>query len=330
MNKSSDISELMRFQGIRKDKPRSLAPSRGLYPSKQFLNIGGKGFGNCPRETYYSSKFPEKAEENYRLKCLAEMGILIEEMLINFTKEIGAYVTSQLQLVDNEAFWSGKVDIIVNDFEFTAFNSKQDVKIDYSTHIPIEVKSVYGYYGKKGVIVSNTKTKASPKPNAVMQLALYVDFLQRHGYNTPYGIIWYIGRDEGDSKSYKLTIEKREVATGTKRFIKIDDELYENFTIEALVEQNLTTKSYIDNEIVPPRAYTLQYNSDRLNMMLQNNELSKEDAALVSKGRFTPKGDFGCEYCNFNKFCYKSIGRSEEIIREKLWQDVDNILWLGE
>lgn len=327
-NQSCDITRLMRFKALCKDAPRQLAPSRGLYPSGQFIKIGGQPFGKCPRSVYYDNKFPEQKKISFRMTGMANMGNLIESMLIDWTRDIGAYITGQLQIVDPENYWSGKVDILTYEFEFDDFNTRSDIKIDFTKRIPIEVKSVYGYNGSKGVIVGNSKTRNAPKPNAVCQLALYLDYLQRKGFDSPYGIIWYISRDEGESKSYKMTIEPRNMADGSvKRYIRIDGDLYHNFTIEGIVAQNLITKEFIDNNTVPPREYTLQYDLETLKRMAEAGDLSKADASDVMANRFIAKGDVECAYCDFSAHCYKEIARNEDDVRQELYLDINRVKW---
>ena len=77
---------------------------------------------------------------------------------------------------------------------------------------------------------------------------------------------------------------------------------------------------------MPPREYTLQYDKDRLKRMAQNEELNKEDTALVAKDRFVEKGDVECAYCDFSEHCYSSLARSEADVKQQLYLDTDKIL----
>jgi hypothetical protein len=326
-NKDCDITNMIKFNVLTKKIPRNLAPSRGLYPSGQFIKVGNLPFGKCPRSVYYDNTLPKKPESNFRLLGMAKMGECIESMVIDTAKQIGVYIDSQYQLVDVENNWSGKIDLLTYGFNFSGFSDKNDMKIDYDIIVPVELKSVYGYYGTMGVIKSNSKRPNKPKPNAVMQNALYVDFLQRNGWNTPYGIIWYISRDEGETKSYKLTIEKKKVGNKELRHIYIDGESYNQFTIEGITQQNLKTTKHIEEKTLPPREYKIQYNKDQLRAMLASGLLSKEDATLVKDDRFCMKGDKECEQCEYNKECYQGIGEEFDDIVLSLYNDEDYNLW---
>lgn len=327
MNKECDISDLIRYAMTNKEAPRNLAPVRGLYPSSQFVKVGGVSYGRCPRETYYNNTCPDKKKENFRLNGMALMGEQAEEVLVEMLKKAGLLITTQLQVVDTEYYFSGKIDAVSYAYTFNGFNKRTDIVVDYSLFIPTEVKSIYGYNNKKLIIAGNQSTVPEPKPNGVMQLALYVDFLQRNDYPTPYGVLWYIMRDEGESKSYKLTIVPRATAEGTKRFIYIDNQSYHNFTIEDIIKYNLKTKDYIEQGIEPKREFTLQYNKATLSRMAQHGQLSKVDAEKVKADRYVEKGDIECNYCAFKDHCYREVGRGDTYVKERLYADESDSFW---
>jgi len=326
MDKPNDIGDLFKFIQKVKTMPRNMAPSRGLYPSGQYIKVGNMGYGKCPRNVYYENIYPDLEESIARLERMAFMGNLAETQLIKYVSKIGALVDSQYQLVDTEAFWSGKVDILTYGFEFTSFNRRSDVIIDHSILIPIELKTVYGYHGKLKCIVSNRNNPFEPKPNAVMQLALYVDFLQRKGYPIPYGIIWYVGRDDGECASHVLKIVSHDNSDGTvSRKIFVNGDWYYGFTIEGIVKENLKTKECIDAKTEPPRAFSLQYSQRKLEEMAQAGLLNKELSGKVQKGRFAKKGDIQCEWCNFKNKCHLSISEDEDDVVQKLYADDEGV-----
>lgn len=324
--KGNDICNLIKYIQNVKTMPRNMAPSRGLYPSGQFIKIGDIPYGQCPRKVYYQNTRPEKKVEIDRMNRMAFMGNRIEDGLISYAKRIGVHVKDQYQLVDVDEFWSGKVDLLTYGFDFSGFLKREDVKIDYTVLIPIEIKTVWGYQGKLKVINSNRNNAFEPKENAVMQVSLYIDYLQRKGYPVPFGKIWYIGRDEGDSATHTIKIIKNEDTEGNiTRRIYANDKWYKGFTIEGILAWNKKTKDAIDNKELPPREFRLQYSEAVLKDMLAAGTLNKEQTGLVSKDRFVPKGDIQCQYCDFSDECYSALGEGTEII-EKLYADNERVL----
>jgi len=282
------------------------------------------GPSSCLRAQYYRFKGIKKTDPPSD-NAISNMGngTAIGEYLVEGIKRLGIYAGDERRIYVPEFNVSGKVDILCYD--------------DDGNIIPVEVKTVWGHHGRKYTIHPPKGEEKKPKISHILQLWLYLDFYYRidqgiyskgfvpmdKNFSFPYGILYYHARDNGMRGQHILKIvdtgETFEVKPGIEwpiTKISINGTVNEHMTNEMIYSRWAEAARYIQNNIIPPRDWTIQYSADHVTKMANNGDLTKTDMSKFEKGRYIEKGDFQCNYCDFRSKCWNGISKLD------LWEGV--------
>ena len=207
-----------------------------------------------------------------------------------------------------------------------------------------EVKSTAGRYkGGKGTIYVTKGTRYAPKPEHVLQVALYL-----HAFRKLSDIVEameeYRKAVEGAADNWealrrtarttfidrlatakKLAKENDQPVAGGKitYFDRENDEWSDPphdiqlggdgslcinrepqpFGLPDILEQARRSLQYIDTGKLPPRDYELKFSSKKLHTLLVRDQLNKGQTAELKKGTLE-LGNWNCSYCSYKAHCW--------------------------
>jgi len=283
--------------------PYKLAPSRGFYASAATVIIDGRRIGACPRKIYWDAIREKSSEpfEPYQMATFA-LGDASHELVCEWVRSAGLLIKEEFEVVDTVNFWSGRIDLVTKEV-------KPDGSISEDSVVPVEIKSVKGDYGRRGVVVPNRNHPYKPKPEHVLQNVLYLDFLQRElELDVPYGQVFYIARDNGYMAIHYVELN-RDDPEHTQ--VLINHTPARGLTIEKVHSEFHKIRTHLTNNILPDRAYKPQYTKGEIDQLLALKELNKADTAKAEKNRFVEKGDWQCVYCSYAGKCWEGIDKED-------------------
>jgi hypothetical protein len=269
-------------------------PRRGFYPSEASCvvtnSLGQEEIvGRCLREVYWKwHGEPETNTVSAQTERKFLLGKYVEIAEIDVMKRAGIFVDNNVKWVSKYLGMSGEVDAVV--------------RLPNLGIVGIELKSVWGYNGVKGVITSSRNVQFFPKLSHLMQVMSYAyHFTYESSYKMPIFKIVYIAR--GSTETGEHTIRVNENGQPL-----VNGELYHKITIGGMKERIDLFMEYVENQELPPRDFDYKYSRDKVALMADNKLLNKTDTAVFERGKTPTIADFQCRYCNYLNKCQEVGG----------------------
>ena len=246
------------------------------------LQIGNQRetHGSCLRKQYYRMTSVSQSDPEQRLATgPAVIGSIMHDWVSDVFGRGGLLAQAEVPLWIPEIKLSGRVDGIL--------------KVNGEL-IGVEVKTVEGYYGRKGTIDSRRNAPFFPRLYHLTQAVVYAEHFASQGI-TKWQLL-YVDRANGDYHGHDITYGGPETITVNGEPTSI--------TPKKIFDRWRTLWADIDNKTLPPRDYEIQYSTQRLQSMAQAGTLNKADTEKVLKGKAVDKGDANCRYCPWRTRCW--------------------------
>jgi len=165
-----------------------------------------------------------------------------------------------------------------------------------------EVKSGYGYYAGKEIF-GTARQEGSPKMDQLLQLLVY---LWKFQAEFPYGRMIYFFRDSTKRRTFKVELQTE----GNIQYPVVEGKVIKSFTINDILNRYKELQHYVDNDIIPPKDYELQYPDDKIKDFRKKDKIAKTKFEEWQKGKLKPYeyvGDWQCRYCDYRRECYPDI-----------------------
>ena len=251
--------------------------------------------GGCNRASFYRcSKHPESDASGIWSQYVFAGGNIWEKWILSKLSmgDKGILLGSNLKFNDLDRYISGEIDGIFLDTE------RQE-------KILIEVKTFFGYQGKKK-ICGNKTISPSPKDEHLLQALLYLDQFKDQASKI---VLMYFARDDHSRMEFHVTLEDVDGKTcpkisyfrnnGWHQYtdvrISIED-VYRRYD-ELMVSMKL--------KVIPPTDYEHEYSPETIRELFDSGDIGKTAYAAWSRnsGR-NPIGHWRCaKYCNYRTTC---------------------------
>jgi CRISPR/Cas system-associated exonuclease Cas4 (RecB family) len=266
-----------------------------LWPSEasvQFYDQHGDltTEGKCMRAAYFRSvgDFEEMPYPAYT-EWIFKFGKLAEKMIVNEAKEAGIWVQNNVKFYNKEYNISGEID--------TLFAEPPDGVI-----YPSEIKTGYGYFAEKE-IMGNYKQPGQPKLGHLLQLLVYLwEFKEQF----PYGRMIYFLRDSMKRRTFKVELEQQ----GDIFYPVVEGKVNKLFTVNDILSRYKELQHHIDNKIVPPQEFELQYSDRKIRDFAVKGKIGKTKFGKWEKGKLKTweyMGDWPCRLCAYRNICYENV-----------------------
>ena len=267
---------------------------------------GKRIIGACHRAEWY--RFKEYPKDNLpTIQALRKMywGHAIEAAEVDLYKAAGVWIASHVKLWMPEYALVGEVDCFVRDPDsWTGQNLI--AKGTACSVIGVELKSTWGY-GSKGAIEAPAGTKTAPKPEHVVQAAIYHWFFRKFAN---YWAIPYMARDSGNARAHKLiTLEDGRIS--------VNGEI-QDFTIPHIFNRLGELYGKLRVDAPPDRDFQAVWDKEMLKSMADAGRLSKTDTDTVRKGNKLIKGDWNCSSCGWAHTCWNGVAMPYDLTIEDL------------
>lgn len=288
-------NNLQRQSPLSTERINTHMPSRAMCYSA----TDNKPIGACIRSAYMDIKrYPASNPMGIYMKMTTEAGRLWESWVINQYKEIGIYIDHSVKLYDPTKFISGELDILHYNPETEAYEVT-------------EVKQYNGsnYSAASSLTGSGKNMRPAPKDPNLLQVFTYLLMLRNTGNETiQYVNLLYIDRSCGSfSNNFQFRVslvESNGVVYPQVEYFDNEGEVqtYIDYRIteEAIFEKNSMLDTFVENEMLPPRDYSLKYTDFEIESMYAAKEIS---AYKYNKWKADPKinviGDWQCTYCKY-------------------------------
>jgi len=277
----------------------SIRPRLTAHPSAASIELSdGSIVGGCLRSEYYRITGEEPTERTTPMQQMKfRMGDKMHELVTEVLTEARIIDAIETDIWIPEYRIHGRIDAIVADDE-------TDNKIG------VEIKSVWGYHGKKLVIIPQ-RGVLEPKQDHVLQSLIYLDFFSQFGMEL--WKLFYIARDNGEYNEHTIKFEGEDKHACIKSGIGGTYIHYPDLKIQGIKDRFSKFWGYVNANELPPRDYVIQYNKEKLLALAEAGDLSKDDTAKAKEGRFVDKGDWRCRYCKYSSKCWDGYDG------QKLW-----------
>jgi len=279
---------------------QEIRPVIGLYPSSASIIIDGKVQGSCLRKSAWDLISQEKTNPpSGNATMNMELGNVSHDLIVELCKKERVYVAHEVPIFWQDVGISARPDLFVMD--------------DEDNVIGVEIKSVHGHYGRKGVIEGKKDAPFMPKIEHILQSSIYLDFYNQYGIKA--WIIFYIARDNGFRAQHWMELKEtndewESPRTGNKlksKYPVVNDKELPEITTKAIYERYEELWKCLNAKKIPPRDFIWQYSKESLEQMVKDGTLSKTDSDKVKNDRFVEKGDWNCSYCSYKSLCWKDI-----------------------
>ena len=267
-------------------------PSSHFYPSEASVKVidehgDQKVEGGCLRQSYFrlSGEYEGKGSEA-RSEYIFMQGRSVEQDLVSLWKEMGIWVANSVRFTDTTNNISGELDAILSEPSGQLYL--------------VEVKSFYGYHAEKEIMGGHQST-GFPKISQLLQTLVYLSYWQDKGLS--YARMVYFARDSVKRRTFKIELHKE----GDITYPKVEGVIIRSFSINDIFARYKELKHYVDNKIIPPNDYELQYNDQKIEDFFQKGKVSKTNYESWKKGKlgkYDYIGDWMCNYCNYKNICW--------------------------
>jgi len=303
-------------------------PAQNFYPSSASVKYTKDGevitVGECMRKTWYDwmgfGKYVSStAIPSPRMSRLWQVGDLLGDMFVKEFKEAGLWIGDEVPFYIPELKVSGRVDLLIKD-PYKA--PKPPGRPSPDQTIGIEFKTVGGWMGVKGPIISTKDTPLGPKPENVLQCLVYLSYFSKWGINK--WILLYIDRAMGQSEANPKHYNCHTISIDDNDHPVISNDegtvTWDHITVSDVLRRYQVLDKYIQDKTIPPRDYAIQYTNAQIITKYQNGSLNKTDTSSVEaylkrNGKkaedvtdddvcVLTKGDWRCQYCDYKSICY--------------------------
>jgi hypothetical protein len=239
--------------------------------------------GSCLRNQYYRiTEEPISDPEDATTSFVAQVGNAVHEAVAHTFRAAEQLVEEETRIWIPEIKLSGRIDLIV--------------RPDHGRKVGIEVKSVGGYYGCKGVIKTTRDTPLYPKLYHLAQAVVYADHLQKSGVKE--WMLLYVDRESGAFQGHSIQYEAH-------------DEIYVNGEPSAITPERVFARwhrlwEHVEAKTPPKRDYSIQFTKEQLMEKAEAGKLNKADTEKVKKGKMIDKGDMNCRWCRWATTCWSA------------------------
>jgi|GEM_PF-2375383 hypothetical protein len=262
---------------------------RHFYPTQaSCIDDDGNVHGSCLRKVGFDifsigKSNPFKADTYYTFA----MGHHVEDMLVNWLKEMGLFVARNVKFFNSDFFVSGELDIIVRESP----GSK--------TLIGVESKSSHGPFFRTEVITGRAGQPPKPKDEHVMQVMLYLD-----NFNLPYFVLIYIGRDSFDRTEYTIRLVEDKNGDQYPEISRPDGSFYidKRFGMANIYNRYKDMMRYMKTGVLPPRDYTPLMTQEEMEAGVASGKITKSKLKKFEAGEILT-ADWQCRYCDFKDLC---------------------------
>jgi len=261
--------------------------------------------GKCLRALFYDfqKQVVTNPTESSGIRTM-DIGNACEDMERDYYKSLGIFQSAHIRMFNKDYLISGEVDNLIWEYEDILLpdgHLSGRVKIcEPRRLIGVEVKSFWGYYAEKEILVNGI-----PKWNHVLQALIYLDHYKP---NIPYWLLVYLSRGGGVDtpngrmfgRQFKLQISK---LTGE---IFIDGMIVKEFKIEDVYGRFKKAQFLIENNKLPDRDYVYNYPKDLVELKYKKGEIGKSAYGDWQNGN-KYISDWQCSYCGYLYQCWKDV-----------------------
>jgi hypothetical protein len=261
---------------------------RHFHPTQaSCYDDNGQVHGTCLRKVGYEfygvqKSNPFKPETLYTFA----MGHHVEDMLVDWFKEMGLFVARNVKFFNSDFFVSGELDIVIRE------NPGSE------TLIGVESKSSHGPWFRTEIITGKPGTPPTPKSEHVMQVMLYLD-----NFPLPYFVLIYIGRDSFDRTEYTIRL----VEENGDKYPEIcypDGSSYidKRFSMANIYNRYKDMAAYLKKGVLPPRDYTPVMTQAEMEEAVKSGKAKAYQMTKFKNGELLT-ADWTCRYCDFKDLC---------------------------
>jgi radical SAM protein with 4Fe4S-binding SPASM domain len=270
--------------------------AKHFYPtSASCLTKSGKVQGTCLRQVVFGywgvpkTNFP-KAEMYYTWG----VGKHIEMMWMEWLKEMGLYVASNVKFYIQDFNVSGEIDAIVRETPGSDVLIGAEMKTSYAG------KS--GFFTRK-VITGTKDCPPKPKIENLLQVCLYLDTFKE----LPYWVLIYAARDNWDRTEYTIRL----VDVDGDRCPEIMNSWGHSYidydvSMARIYNRYIDAKNYIRKGFLPPCDFKPLMTRDEILESIDNGDAYKSSLKNFDEG-LSLTSDFHCNYCDYRDIC-RGIG----------------------
>lgn len=317
-------------------------PKDHFHPSSASVKTKDKDgrevvYGTCLRRQYYEYlDFPIVGRTSARMSRILEMGDKYAQMFLEDFKRLGIYVADEVSFFIPEINVSGRIDALIKD-PYKA--PKPPLRPAPQDLIGVEFKTVGGYQGVKGPVISTKEVSLCPKYENVLQVMIYLDYYGKWGVNR--WILLYIDRALGSGEESPKHYEMHYITLDDNGAPVIQNEsgltVWKNITLKMVYDRFKTLDKAIKSRELPDRDFCLQFTNTQIKQMFDLGELNQAESKKVGKYlKKTEKvsdedppiitiGDWQCMRCPFTSTCYSdspNIPLSAKPITPEVTQEV--------
>lgn len=239
--------------------------------------------GTCLRKQYYRiTETPQSNPPDQMTSFVAAVGEGFHTQVarVFFGAEMLAQEESRLWIPEVKV--SGRLDLLIRP------NPTGNL-------VGIEVKTVGGYYGRKGCITPTRDTPLYPRLYHLAQTVVYAEFFADKF--TEWALL-YIDRETGQYREHQI-------------LYKGHDDIWVNgepssVTPKAVYDRWHRLWTHVEGKQLPARDYELRYSQEKIADLAGRGLLNKDETARVKAGRKVDKGDIQCrEFCEWRDQCWK-------------------------
>lgn len=253
--------------------------------------------GGCLRRQYYRiTETPETDPESAERSFVAEMGELAHIIVGQVFGAAERLIHAEPRIWIEEVRLSGRIDVI--------FANVQQAECSLGKHyvrkrIGCEVKTVAGYYGRRGVIEERRGVPFYPRIYDLAQAVVYLDYLNQHqNYEIDEWILLYICRETGKWKEHQILYRGHDdiLVNGQPTTI----------TPKAVYDRWKRLWEHVESKTLPTRDYALRYSDAKIARMADAGDLNRENKKRYDEGKKVDLGDKQCrEWCPWRTQCWK-------------------------
>ncbi len=255
-------------------------------------DLGPEIHGTCLRKQWYRINEVEVSDpEDATQRFVTGIGEAVHQCVGRIFKEAGMLLAEELSFFDKELKISGRVDLMICPLEDAKAGKKRS-----KSKVGIEVKSVGGYHGVKGVIKVSRDVPFYPKLHHLVQALVYLDQFHKRCKDIEEWQLLYIDRESGDFASHRIRyVNSDHILVNGEPTMITPDKIYSRW--RRLWE-------HVETGSIPKRDFQIQYDMDRLRLLLEKGRLNRNDSSEVKKGNMISKGDAACGWCPYRTRCW--------------------------
>jgi CRISPR/Cas system-associated exonuclease Cas4 (RecB family) len=259
-----------------------------VYPSDASVEIqvGDRTeiHGTCLRKQWYRlTGVPQSNPEDQYDNFVASVGEAVHDQVGRVFQQAEQLVLAEQSIYLEDIRLSGRIDLIIR--------PQSDGEM-----VGVEIKSVGGYHGSKGVIKATRDKPFYPRLYHLAQTVVYAEYF-KDKFTT--WVILYVDRETGRFKEHLIQYRGH-------------DDIWVNgepstITPKAVYDRWERLWRDIATETRPKRDYWLRYPDEHIQYLAAAGGLNKDDMARVAAGRKVDKGDIQCrEFCQWRDQCWKT------------------------